>query len=74
MILVMIFVQLRTNAGQTVVGINSWVAHSNQEIFGVDAGEFRPERWLAAPEMVKRLESYFMTVRRAVPPQFLPIC
>ncbi|KAI1281580.1 cytochrome P450 [Xylaria sp. FL0933] len=30
----------------TIVGINSWVAHRNQQVFGADADEFRPERWL----------------------------
>jgi hypothetical protein len=29
---------------QTVVGINSWVAHHNSSIFGPDANAFHPER------------------------------
>ncbi|KAF5845957.1 hypothetical protein GGP41_008439 [Bipolaris sorokiniana] len=30
----------------TIVGINSWVAHRDGTIFGPDAHQFRPERWL----------------------------
>lgn len=48
---------------KTVIGINSWVAHANQEIFGTDADKFRPERWLEEPEVVKKRDAYFMTVR-----------
>ncbi|KAI0432674.1 cytochrome P450 [Xylaria sp. FL1042] len=34
----------------TIVGINSWVAHRNKQVFGADADEFRPERWLTSEE------------------------
>lgn len=30
----------------TEVGVNSWVIHNNEAIFGRDASRFRPERWL----------------------------
>ncbi|TVY12611.1 Pisatin demethylase [Lachnellula arida] len=30
----------------TTVGVNAWVSHRNQAIFGMDADEWRPERWL----------------------------
>ena len=30
---------------KTRVGVNAWVIHRNQEIFGADAETFRPERW-----------------------------
>ncbi|KAI0401531.1 cytochrome P450 [Xylaria palmicola] len=34
----------------TIVGINTWVAHRNTKVFGADADEFRPERWLVKDE------------------------
>ncbi|KAF2689030.1 pisatin demethylase [Lentithecium fluviatile CBS 122367] len=31
----------------TEVGVNAWVIHNNEHIFGPDASQFRPERWLS---------------------------
>ncbi|CZT42279.1 related to pisatin demethylase cytochrome P450 [Rhynchosporium secalis] len=44
-----------TIAGQFIPGgasvnINAWVAHRNQSVFGNDAKEWRPERWLEFEE------------------------
>jgi cytochrome P450 len=33
----------------TLVSMNAWVLHRSEEIFGHDAGIFRPERWLQRP-------------------------
>ncbi|ETN43130.1 uncharacterized protein HMPREF1541_02288 [Cyphellophora europaea CBS 101466] len=44
----------------TVVGINSWVAHHNKAVFGEDAAQFRPERWLDEPERVSKMDRYYM--------------
>ncbi|KIW06554.1 uncharacterized protein PV09_02984 [Verruconis gallopava] len=45
----------------TVVGVNTWVAHYNTDIFGSDANVFRPERWLeASPEQLRRMDAYYM--------------
>lgn len=30
----------------TVVGVNAWVTHFDKDVFGEDADEFKPERWL----------------------------
>ncbi|TVY36452.1 Pisatin demethylase [Lachnellula occidentalis] len=32
----------------TVVGMNAWVIHHDKDVFGADADDFRPERWLEA--------------------------
>lgn len=44
------------------VGINSWVAHHNRDVYGADADEFRPERWLETDEAkLKDMNAYFMS-------------
>lgn len=52
---------------QSIVGINSWVAHANIDVWGPDAGTFRPERWLVGKEEVARLDKYFFTARPPPP-------
>ncbi|RFU26581.1 hypothetical protein B7463_g9752, partial [Scytalidium lignicola] len=44
----------------TVVGINSWVAHRNKLVFDDDVDVFRPERWLEDPEKAARMERYWI--------------
>ncbi|KAJ9155414.1 Pisatin demethylase [Pleurostoma richardsiae] len=39
----------------TVVGCNPFALHRNREVFGEDAAEFRPERWLDGDEQKIRL-------------------
>lgn len=47
----------------TNVGINPVVVHQNREIFGDDAAQFRPERWLEADqEQLKIMERTLLTV------------
>ena len=42
--------------GGTVVGVNAWVVQRDRGVFGVDADEYRPERWLGPFEQVKQME------------------
>jgi len=48
-------------AAGTTVGINSWVAHHNSEVYGNDAEAWRPERWLEMQEQGRgaEVEKYF---------------
>jgi cytochrome P450 len=52
--------------GGSVVGVNTWVAHYNKDVFGEDAAEFRPERWMEADaeggEKAKQMEAYYFPV------------
>ena len=42
--------------GGTVVGVNAWVVQRDRGVFGADADEFRPERWLSPSEQVRQME------------------
>ena len=42
--------------------MNAFVAHANRDVFGPDAGEFRPERWLGQEESVMQMDQYFLSV------------
>lgn len=52
----------------THVGMNSWVAHYSEKVWGPDVREFRPERWLEAQaeaeaghkERLQQMEGYYM--------------
>jgi cytochrome P450 len=45
----------------TVVGMNPWVAARDKSVYGDDAYEFKPERWLEADEQqLKLMERNFM--------------
>lgn len=41
----------------TNVGCNAWVVHRDRKVYGEDADEFRPERWLdCAPEQLREMD------------------
>lgn len=42
----------------TVVGINAWVVHQDQAVFGKDADIFRPERWLESDSKIMERNMY----------------
>lgn len=47
----------------TVVGVNPHVIHRDRDIYGSDADEFRPERWMDVdPEHLKLMERSFLAV------------
>ncbi|KAK6218188.1 hypothetical protein LQW54_002941 [Pestalotiopsis sp. IQ-011] len=50
----------KTFAPGPLVSVNSWVIHFSTEIWGSDAAEFRPDRWLG--ENAAALEKNFMPV------------
>jgi cytochrome P450 len=48
-----------------VVGLNTWVAHYNEDVFGPDAKQFRPERWIEASDNqanLKAMNAYYLPV------------
>ncbi|OJJ06606.1 hypothetical protein ASPVEDRAFT_140374 [Aspergillus versicolor CBS 583.65] len=44
----------------TVVGVNAWVVHRDESIWGKDVHQFRPERWLVSKEKLAFLEQHFL--------------
>lgn len=42
----------------TVVGCNAWVVHRDKVVYGANAHEFYPERWIeSTPEHIQRMEN-----------------
>jgi cytochrome P450 len=61
--------------GGTVVGMNAWVLHRDQRVFGSDADVFRPERWLEAePDRLKLMEQTFLSVSLLISAQLYAAC
>ncbi|KAL1630444.1 hypothetical protein SLS56_004844 [Neofusicoccum ribis] len=45
----------------SVLGMNAWVMHANKDVFGDDAEEYRPERWLVSKEEIGRMDRSILT-------------
>ncbi|PLN86963.1 putative benzoate 4-monooxygenase cytochrome P450 [Aspergillus taichungensis] len=46
----------------TIVGMNAWVVHRDRAVFGADADQWRPDRWLDRDEVTLRtMESSLLT-------------
>jgi cytochrome P450 len=44
------------------VGVNAWVIHTDENIWGKDVHEFRPERWLVEKEQLAFIDQHFLAV------------
>lgn len=45
----------------TEMGANPWVLHRDTKIFGADAAQFNPDRWLESEARSKEMDKYIMT-------------
>jgi hypothetical protein len=45
----------------TEIGANPWVVHRDTKIFGADAAQFNPDRWLESEARSKEMDKYIMT-------------
>lgn len=46
----------------TVIGMNPWVIHQDKHVFGPDAGEWNPDRWLGDKDRRVMMERCLLTV------------
>lgn len=48
--------------GGTIIGANAWVIHRDKDIFGEDAEQWRPQRWIEADkERRRRMENHIFS-------------
>ncbi|KAK7699532.1 hypothetical protein SLS57_012381 [Botryosphaeria dothidea] len=45
----------------SVLGMNAWVMHLDKDVFGEDAEEYKPERWLVSKEDIGRMNRNTLT-------------
>lgn len=55
---------------QSVLGMNAWVMHLDKDVFGEDAEEYKPERWLVSKEDIGRMNRNTLTVSEQVDERF----
>lgn len=52
----------------TNVGMSAQIVHRNRDIYGADADEFRPERWLESDAAtLRQMQQHFFAVRLWTP-------
>ncbi|KAL8831513.1 MAG: hypothetical protein Q9191_000822 [Dirinaria sp. TL-2023a] len=44
----------------TILSVNPWLIHRNQDCFGSDADTYNPERWLGDADQVRRIEKFLI--------------
>lgn len=45
------------------VGVNVWAAHYDEDVWGPDAAQYRPDRWIEAqdnPERLRQMDNHYM--------------
>ena len=47
---------------QTILSVNPWLIHRNQDCFGSDADTYNPERWLGDADQVRHIEKFLIPV------------
>ncbi|KAK2589456.1 hypothetical protein QQS21_012867 [Conoideocrella luteorostrata] len=52
----------------SVIGLNTWVAHYNEHVFGPDAKEFKPRRWIDTKNeaQLKAMNAYYLPVSKSL--------
>jgi len=48
-------------SSKTELAANPYVLHRNKHMFGMDAEDFQPNRWLGDPANAKRMEKYLLS-------------
>ena len=60
-----------TDRRQTLLSVNPWLIHRNQDCFGADAEIYNPERWLDDAEKVRQMEKYLIPVSASMTTHFV---
>ena len=50
----------RTFEAGITLSVNPWVIHRQTTLFGADAAQFNPDRWMESPERTREMEKYWI--------------